>query len=244
MFCQSCGKQLSEDAQICPVCGKPVSWSIQDPVVKTPAIVTREPGRGTTIMVLGILSLVLLGPILGLPAWVMGSKDLKKIRAGLIAPSEKSQTKVGMILGIVSTAFFTVVLGVIIVGIAIAVGISMVSSSAVTANRDAVVNDLNNLASKAQQYWRKPAEMGGGNRSFANFYLDARDTGNANGSYSLFASAPTGVIYVLGNSAPITGATTELYIIGCGKETGNDPAGPVKVYSRVTPGSVWSHVLN
>lgn len=136
-----------------------------------------------------------------------------------------------------------IVLGVIIVGIAIAVGITMFSTSAVTANRDAVVNDLNNLASRAQQYWRKPAEMGGGNRSFLDFALDARDTGNANGSYSLLASVPSGVLYAAGNNVKTT-AIAELYIVGCGKENGNDPTGRVKVYTHVWPDSVKATVLN
>ena len=48
-----------------------------------------------------------------------------------------------------------IVLGVIIVGIAIAVGISMFKSNAQSSNRDQVINDLNNLAAKAQQYYRK-----------------------------------------------------------------------------------------
>jgi hypothetical protein len=55
-----------------------------------------------------------------------------------------------------------IVLGVIIVGIAIAVGISMFKSSAVDANRSAVASDLANLASKAQRYYRTPVELGGG----------------------------------------------------------------------------------
>ncbi|MFN3134910.1 MAG: type IV pilin protein [Candidatus Kryptonium sp.] len=76
-----------------------------------------------------------------------------------------------------------IVLGVIIVGIAIAVGISMFKSSAVDANRNAVASDLANLASKAQRYYRTPVELGGGGNSFANFALSPLDTGNANGSY-------------------------------------------------------------
>ena len=136
-----------------------------------------------------------------------------------------------------------IVLGVIIVGIAIAVGISMFSSSAASANRDAVVNDLNNLAAKAQQYWRKPAEMGGGNHSFKGFYLETRDTGNANGSYSLSNTAPTGEAYVAGDNTPTT-ATDVLYIVGCGKEKGKDGSNPVKVYTRVVADSAKATVLN
>ena len=76
-----------------------------------------------------------------------------------------------------------IVLGVIIVGIAIAVGISMFKSSAVDANRSAIISDLANLASKAQRYYRTPVELGGGGNSFANFALSPLDTGNVNGSY-------------------------------------------------------------
>jgi len=119
-----------------------------------------------------------------------------------------------------------IVLGVIIVGIAIAVGITMFSSSASNANRDAVVNDLNNLAAQAQQYWRKPLEMGGGNRSFTGFTLNARDTGNANGHYSAVV------------------ATDLVTITGKGKETGRDGSTPVVVTSKVYADSVRATVVN
>ena len=84
-----------------------------------------------------------------------------------------------------------IVLGVIIVGIAIAVGISMFKSNAQSSNRDQVINDLNNLAAKAQQYYRKPTSMAGGGQSFVGFGLAPVDTGNANGSYVVTNTAPT-----------------------------------------------------
>lgn len=60
-----------------------------------------------------------------------------------------------------------IILGVIIVGIAVAVGITMFQDNALSASRDAMTADLVNLASKAQQYYRKPASLGGGGNSFA-----------------------------------------------------------------------------
>ena len=39
-----------------------------------------EPHRGTLILVLGILSLVLCGFFTGIPAWIMGKGDLEKIK--------------------------------------------------------------------------------------------------------------------------------------------------------------------
>jgi hypothetical protein len=60
-----------------------------------------------------------------------------------------------------------ILLGVIVVGIAVAVGITMFNDSAVSANKDAIANDLTNLAARAQQFYIKPTMYGGGGRSFA-----------------------------------------------------------------------------
>jgi hypothetical protein len=59
-----------------------------------------------------------------------------------------------------------IILGVIIVGIAVAVGITMFQDNAVSANKDAMANDLVQLAAKAQQFYRKPIALGGGGNSF------------------------------------------------------------------------------
>src|SRR5512143_451671 len=55
-----------------------------------------------------------------------------------------------------------IILGVIVVGIAIAVGISMFSSGSVQSNKDAIINDMNNLAANAYQHKIRPCSMGGG----------------------------------------------------------------------------------
>ena len=59
-----------------------------------------------------------------------------------------------------------IILGVIVVGIAIAVGISMFASGSVQANKDAIVNDMNNLAANAYQHRIRPCSMGGGAGSY------------------------------------------------------------------------------
>ncbi len=137
-----------------------------------------------------------------------------------------------------------IVLGVIIVGIAIAVGVTMFQSSAVDANRQAVISDLANLAAKAQRYYRTPSELGGGSQSFDNFALSPLDTGNANGSYSLTTTQPSGASYVKGSIDPVTNTSGTVYIVGCGKETGNDGTNPVKAYITVTPTSMSTSILN
>jgi Tfp pilus assembly protein PilE len=66
-----------------------------------------------------------------------------------------------------------IILGVIVVGIAVAVGITMFQDNAVSANRDAVVNDLVNLAARAQQFYRRPTSLGGGQNTFNGLSSDA-----------------------------------------------------------------------
>ena len=66
-----------------------------------------------------------------------------------------------------------IILGVIIVGIAVAVGITMFQDNAVDQNRSAVIADLTTLAAKGQQYYAKPTTLGGGGNSFAGLTADA-----------------------------------------------------------------------
>lgn len=82
-----------------------------------------------------------------------------------------------------------IVLGVIIVGIAIVVGINLFNANAVSANRDAVISDLNNLAAMAQQYYKKPTSMAGGGNTFTNWTIPTQLQTTANGSYSLTSAA-------------------------------------------------------
>lgn len=109
-----------------------------------------------------------------------------------------------------------IILGVIVVGIAVAVGITMFQDNAVSANRDAVTNDLVNLAARAQQHFRRPAALGGGQGAFDNstggvgiddiLQLTSKPT-NANGTYTLG-----------------TVGATSLELTGEGTETGTDGA--------------------
>ena len=129
MFCHQCGQSLLSGALFCHHCGTPVATA--DAAQASPALAPAapqqtqlsKPGRGGTILALGIISIVFLGPITGIPAWIMGHGDLKQIRAGSIAQSEHGMTMAGMILGIVGTGIGAIVL----LGIMIAVGVAMLS---------------------------------------------------------------------------------------------------------------------
>ena len=105
-----------------------------------------------------------------------------------------------------------IILGVIIVGIAVAVGITMFQDNAVDQNRSAVIADLTTLAAKAQQYYAKPTTLGGGGNSFVGLTADATGlallastafTNNANGTYSIktAGSAANVVLEGIGKTA-------------------------------------------
>ena len=67
------------------------------------------PGRGTAVLVLGILSIVLGiliplgGLVLGILAWVMGQREIAKMRAGQMDSAGEGNTRTGWICGIVGT---------------------------------------------------------------------------------------------------------------------------------------------
>ena len=77
-----------------------------------------------------------------------------------------------------------IVLGVIVVGIAVVVGINLFNANAVSSNRDGVVSDLNNLGAMAQQYYKKPASMGGGGNTFTGWTIATQLDTTANGYYT------------------------------------------------------------
>lgn len=70
-----------------------------------------EPPQATTVLVLGILSL-LLGGITGPFAWVMGSKARRQIAAGQY--SQSSLLTVGWVLGIIGTLYLVVMVALVV----------------------------------------------------------------------------------------------------------------------------------
>ena len=80
-----------------------------------------------------------------------------------------------------------ITLGVILVGIAIGVGISMVNATSIASNKDAIINDLNNLASYAYVHHIRPTTMDGGGGSYtggSGFKIPTLLRSNVNGTYT------------------------------------------------------------
>jgi len=64
-----------------------------------------------------------------------------------------------------------VVLGIIMVGVAIAVGLAMFSPTLAESNKDAIVNDLMNISQYAYRYKLTPVPFGGGGRTYTGFMV-------------------------------------------------------------------------
>jgi hypothetical protein len=91
-----------------------------------------------------------------------------------------------------------IVVGFLIVAIAIASGFSMFTANSITVNRDAMVNDINMIASNAQQHYLRPVAMGGGGGTFNGYELPQRLSINGNGRYQTNGSSNT--LIVMGES--------------------------------------------
>lgn len=119
-----------------------------------------------------------------------------------------------------------IVLGVIIVGIAVVVGINVFTASSAQANRDGVIADCTNLASMAQQYYRKPTALGGGGNTFTGWTVPASLDTTGNGTYSA------------------TVAAQSITLVGTGNEVGNDGSAKVKATVTVTPTNISTAINN
>ena len=82
-----------------------------------------------------------------------------------------------------------IILGVIIVGIAIAVGLGLFSSQSIQSNKDAIINDLNNIAAQAYQYRERPVSMTGGAGSYLGYFIPTKMASNENAVYTCVATA-------------------------------------------------------
>ena len=96
-----------------------------------------------------------------------------------------------------------IILGVIIVGIAIAVGLSLFAANSVQSNKDAIINDINNIAANAYQFYIRPTSMAGGGSSYTGgtgYKIPARMSSNDNATYELTPAPTATTVTILGKS--------------------------------------------
>jgi len=146
--CPYCGEKIGKEATRCQFCGEELDeedrgndrpWD-QDYRPYRDVRRDSEPHRGTLILTLGISSIVvsvlstcsyglagIVGLILGICVWVMGQKDLKKMRSNQMDPQGLGSTQAGWICGIIGTIFGG--LGVLLCGVMMVFFIYMMQMS-------------------------------------------------------------------------------------------------------------------
>jgi len=76
-----------------------------------------------------------------------------------------------------------ILLGVILVGAAIVLALSLMSAQSIQANKDAMINDLNHVAAHAYQYRISSSSLAGGAGKYTGYHIPTWLASNANGSY-------------------------------------------------------------
>jgi predicted RNA-binding Zn-ribbon protein involved in translation (DUF1610 family) len=156
--CPHCGERVRKMLRRCPYCEEPIRTArrVRDEEDEDEderrfgrrrrfVRYDGEPHRGPMVLVFGIISVVfsvfsccgipgmfagLVSLGLGIPAWVIGRRDLRRIREGEMDPAGEGQTQAGMICGIVGTCiagtlvFIGVVLVVVYIVAMVAAGVS------------------------------------------------------------------------------------------------------------------------
>jgi hypothetical protein len=89
---------------------------------------------------------------------------------------------------------FLIVLGVLLVGVVLAVGMNYFHNKKAKQNRNEVIKDLNTLAAGAQEYYKKLNEQGGANKSFLGYEIPLQLKSNNNGSYKIISVTPDSLI--------------------------------------------------
>jgi hypothetical protein len=119
-----------------------------------------------------------------------------------------------------------IVLAVIVVGIAVIIAINLFGANSTTTNREAIIAGLTNLATVAQQYYMRPANLGGGGNTFTGFTVPPGITSTADGTYTATATADN------------------VTLVGVGNQIGTDGSTNVKVTMVVTSKAITSTTIN
>jgi hypothetical protein len=105
-----------------------------------------------------------------------------------------------------------IVLGVIVVGVAVAASIYLFGSSHNEAVKDELVSQCQTIGISAQQFFVKPIGMGGGDNAFnrggiadAGYVIPSTMRGTTNGTYDCTGGITATTVTITATPRPITG---------------------------------------
>jgi len=113
-----------------------------------------------------------------------------------------------------------IILAVLIVGIAMAIGVSLFTSQSIESDRDAIVADLGNISTNAYRYYIRPVSIGGGGGRFDGYKIPARMATDDNATYDCGTPTGTVQIKIIGTSIANPGSTVStIFQVATGKDT-------------------------
>jgi hypothetical protein len=103
-----------------------------------------------------------------------------------------------------------IILGVIVIGIAVAVSMNLFRAGAVEHKRDLIVNESANLATLAMGYYNKPKEFGGGGRTFQDWVIPSNMQSTANGHYATEIYSDS--LVIIGTGTEVVNGTDSIQV--------------------------------
>ncbi len=98
-----------------------------------------------------------------------------------------------------------IVLGLVVIGIAVAVGMSLFRAHAISSKRDILTNETIDMAAQAISYYKRTREFGGGGKSFIGWQIPAQVQSTINGSYVINQISNNEVVIIATGTEVVTG---------------------------------------
>ena len=101
-----------------------------------------------------------------------------------------------------------IVLGLVVIAIAVAVGMSLFRAHAIDSKRDILTNETIDMAAQAIGYYKRTREFGGGGKSFVGWQIPHLVQNTVNGSYEITEIDDDKVVILATGTEVVTGNDT------------------------------------
>jgi hypothetical protein len=98
-----------------------------------------------------------------------------------------------------------ILLGLVVIGIAIAIGINLFRANAISSKRDILTNETIDMAAQAVSYYKRAREFGGGGKSFIGWQIPSQVQNTINGSYIISQIYSDSVVLIATGTEIVTG---------------------------------------
>ena len=147
MYCTQCGHQNPAESTTCGKCGQPLMTPRTAPqasptagaAASAPAGAARNDGKAVASLVLGVMSVVCLGFLAGIPAIILGHISRSNIKKSMGRLKGEGMALAGLILGYLSVAVLPVIL------IIAAIAIPNLLRSRIAANESSAVGSIRTI---------------------------------------------------------------------------------------------------